>query len=79
MRFAEWIIREKLTFQAAAKLIGVANGTAARRYTVGAIPGREVMTRIYLATRGEVTPNDFYGIPQNDEPRRIRPRLARMR
>jgi hypothetical protein len=64
MRFSEWISREKLSFRAAAERIGVANGTAARRYTIGGIPSRETMARIYLATCGEVTPNDFYELPE---------------
>ncbi len=34
------------------------------RYCLGSrIPRPEVMRKIYVATRGLVTPNDFYGLP----------------
>jgi hypothetical protein len=64
MTFEEWIKREGLTYAAAADRIGAASATVARRYAKGLqIPNRDFMKRIYGATNGAVTANDFYGHP----------------
>lgn len=65
MRFGDWIIKEGLTLGAAAKIIGVSNATVVRRYAVlGRTPTPEIMERIFHATKGAVTPNDFYDFSQ---------------
>lgn len=63
MTFDEWINAEELTYEAAAKRIGVANASVARRYAKGIqIPEKKIMERIWRATAGKVTANDFYGL-----------------
>lgn len=44
-----------------AQEIGVRRG-AIWRYGQGRIPSPEIMVRIYYATNGAVTPNDFYDL-----------------
>lgn len=40
------------------------NSVCVNRYCLGTrIPRPEVMRKIYVATNGAVTPNDFYGLP----------------
>lgn len=47
-----------------ASLIGVEQSTV-NRLKRGSMPTREVMARIFEATGGEVTGNDFYGLSQD--------------
>lgn len=64
MLWADWVRQRGLTWEAAARLIAVSNSTVAYRYTKGSVPRPPIMGRIYLATDGEVTPNDFYRLPK---------------
>lgn len=63
MRFVDWMKTSGWTWDRAAREIGLANGTAARRLAHGTTPKPATMARIYLATGGQVTPNDFYDLP----------------
>lgn len=63
MRWGDWVNNRELTWAQAAQRIGAANSMVAWRLANGAIPRRAIMARIYLATRGQVTPNDFYDLP----------------
>jgi hypothetical protein len=63
MRFAEWVKTEGWSWAAAAREIGAANATAARRLAHGTLPKPVQISRIYLRSGGQVTPNDFYDLP----------------
>lgn len=67
MRWGDWVKARGLSWEAAARLIDAPNATAAHRYAHGAIPRRGVMVKIYLATGGQVAPNDFYDLPSVPE------------
>lgn len=74
MRLAEYLRRERLTHDAFAKAIGVANPTVVRRYAVcGRVPAPPVMVRIVKATKGRVRPDDFFGLPPARRRRRSPP------
>lgn len=63
MTLNEWIRARSLSFATAARMLGLCNSRAVWRYAKGgAIPRPALMTMIYRATAGEVTPNDFYGL-----------------
>ncbi|MBR9970828.1 XRE family transcriptional regulator [Magnetospirillum sulfuroxidans] len=63
MTFDEWTKSEGLTWERTAALIGAANASVARKYSLGTIPRPTTMRRIYAVSGGKVTPNDFYGLP----------------
>lgn len=64
MRLDAWIRAERLTLAGAAARIGLTTPEVVRRYRAGlAIPRPAIMRRIYVATGGEVQPNDFYNLP----------------
>jgi len=63
MTYAEWVKSERLTWEQVAGLIGAANASVARKYSLGVIPRRTTMQRIYVVSGGRVTPNDFYALP----------------
>lgn len=60
MKLHDWLEQKEIT----AYRFAVDNGirhTYMSKIKKGMIPGRELMEKIYRATNGEVTPNDFYG------------------
>jgi hypothetical protein len=58
---AIWLRMKSLTFEAAARLFGVANGSVVYRYAYrGRIPRPDVMARIMAATAGQIGPAHFY-------------------
>lgn len=63
MRYADWIKTQGWTWSTAAREIGVSNATAARRLAHGTLPSPPLMARIYVASGGQVTPNDWYRLP----------------
>ncbi|CAA2142812.1 hypothetical protein [Hyphomicrobium sp. ghe19] len=63
MKLGAWIKKEKLTLAAFGDRIG-RHVSAVQRYAAGRIPNRETMVDIYVDTRGEVMPNDFYDLPE---------------
>ena len=63
MRLDDWLEREGLKPAQFATRIG-RTAEAVRRYAAGErIPDRETMPLIVAETGGEVTPNDFFGMP----------------
>jgi hypothetical protein len=65
MRLIDWIAAENLSYDAAARRLGLPNGTACRRYAHQVtIPRPPTMMQIYVVTKGRVTPNDFYEFPK---------------
>lgn len=63
MTFDAWTKTKGLTWEQVAELIGAANASVARKYSLGTIPRRRTMWRIYEVSGGLVTPNDFFGLP----------------
>jgi hypothetical protein len=65
MRLLDWMTAENLSYAAAARRLGFANGTDCWRYANGqTIPRPPTMMQIYVVTKGRVTPNDFYEFPK---------------
>ncbi|TXH32081.1 MAG: XRE family transcriptional regulator [Rhodospirillaceae bacterium] len=67
MKLATYLENEKLTDAAFARLIGVER-QAVGRYKLGErFPEKPILLKIYEATGGQVTANDFAGIPSASE------------
>lgn len=65
MRLIDWITAENLSYGAAARRLGLPNSTVCWRYANNRlIPRAPTMIRIYVVTKGRVTPNDFYEFPK---------------
>jgi len=62
MRLQEYLTEKRETASSFAQRIGVSR-VAVTRYCSGRVPERATMEKIIKATDGEVTPNDFYGLP----------------
>jgi len=61
MTLKEWLAKQGMSNPEFGEQIGTSAETV-RRYAVGIrIPEREAMQRIFEATDGEVTANDFHG------------------
>lgn len=56
----------RLTKQEMARLLNISPMTFGR-YERGSLPQRDVMQRIIELTRGTVTPNDWFEIPDGDD------------
>lgn len=69
MTLKDWLAAKRMS---AARFAGIIERSpeAVRRYVTGErIPDRDTMPLIVTATRGKVTPNDFFGVnarPQKD-------------
>lgn len=63
MTLREYLADNGLTETDFAELIGVDQSTVHRLRTKGQVPSKPVMERIFDATKGEVTANDFFGLP----------------
>lgn len=57
-----WRERHNLTLEQAGERFGV-SGPALGRYEKGRLPERKVMDKIITETKGEVTANDWFDIP----------------
>lgn len=68
MKFGDWVKAQGWTWTHAAREIGAANGTAARRLAFGTVPRGALMVRIYRRSGGQVAPNDFYDLPEAEAP-----------
>lgn len=68
MDLAAYLAQTGKTYQGFAREIGIENAGTVRRYCLPAdhpdrrIPNEDIMPRIYRATGGKVTPNDFYNL-----------------
>lgn len=63
MKLDEFLKRQGVTQKSFAEQIGERQSRV-NKYCLGTrIPRPETMRKIYVATRGMVTPNDFYGLP----------------
>ena len=63
MQLREWRIKEGLTLSELADRIGSVVSTVVRYEKGTRLPERDTMKSIYIVTRGEVRPDDFYGVP----------------
>lgn len=63
MKLKAWCEAHRINFSELSRRIGAKSPETARRYAEGRVPGATTMSRIYLATAGAVTPNDFYDLP----------------
>lgn len=67
MTLRDWLDRENIRTPQFAAHIG-RTSEAVRRYVSGdRIPDKETMPLIVDATKGEVTPNDFFGVRPADQ------------
>jgi len=65
MRLKAYLVRNKISVEAFTRTIGLAHRSTVYRYLRGEkIPGPAIMAAIYLNTRGEVQPGDFYDLPE---------------
>lgn len=63
MTLDQYIAANGMTNAAFAELIEVDQSTVYRmRQPNGQVPSRDIMVRIFAATGGKVTPNDFFGV-----------------
>lgn len=60
MKLAEWLAREGVKRKEFAEMIGVTPSYVTAICADTLWPGRETAQRIEVATKGEVTPSDFY-------------------
>jgi len=70
MRLAEWRIEQGLTQSELAARLGCDQSyiSLIERSTDPQTPRRHWMLKIYRLTRGAVTPNDFYDLPDLNQP-----------
>ncbi|HAI38142.1 MAG TPA: hypothetical protein DCM40_08475 [Maribacter sp.] len=62
MNFNEYLVAYRWSVKRFSKETGVNEATVTKWKYQGAIPRKKEMLLIYNFTKGEVTPNDFYGI-----------------
>jgi predicted transcriptional regulator len=62
MKLKSWLEMRHMNLSNFAKIIGVSRSQVHKYIYCGAIPKSEAMVKIFKATKGEVTPNDFYGV-----------------
>lgn len=70
MRLAEWRKQESYNQQQLADALGVSQPTISyiERCNDPQMPQPDLMRRIFVLTRGAVTPNDFYDLPPIGQP-----------
>ncbi len=64
MKLAAYLKGRKITQEAFAELLGVSQGDVSRYAAGTRMPRPGIMAKITAATHGEVTPNDFFDIPE---------------
>ena len=62
MTLSDYLATNDMTASALAERLGVSVSTITRAAKGEIIPQRELMNRIFEATEGKVTPNDFFGL-----------------
>lgn len=71
MRLSEFLENNDISVAEFARLIGVKSRATVYRYAEGLrIPDEVVMPKIFSATNGKVTANDFYNLPPTKKPKR---------
>lgn len=64
MKFADYLKKENITQEDAAKSLETTQGSISRWVKGDFIPNKETMQKIVAFTNGEVQPNDFYEVEQ---------------
>lgn len=64
MQLADYLAKQNISRSDFADAIGVKEPSVSRYITGKNIPERDVMRKIVSVTAGNVTANDFYGVPQ---------------
>lgn len=67
MKLSDYLKVNGMTDAAFAEIIGVDRSSVTRMRARGQIPSAPVMQEIAAKTNGEVTANDFFGIPSPSE------------
>lgn len=62
MKLADYLKTNKVSATTLADELGVSVSTITRAANGDIIPSRELMSKLFEATAGKVTPNDFFGI-----------------
>lgn len=62
MKLGEWLRSRGLSQQAFADAADISQGAVAKFVLGRAMPNRQSMRKIFDATEGQVTPNDFHDI-----------------
>ena len=70
MRLADYLLDEKLTMTAFAKLIGAEPMTVHRYVKAGRVPRPKIMRRIITVTGGKVRADDFFALAPKRASRR---------
>ena len=63
MRLSDYLKAEGMTLAQFGSQIGISASTVHRYATGLRVPKPEVMSRVFAATDGRVTPNDFFDLP----------------
>lgn len=63
MRLQDYLTKTGMTQTAFADLLGVKQATISRYLSGARKPEPDLMVRIFEATRGSVSPNDFFDVP----------------
>ncbi len=66
MQLSEYLTVEGVTQAAFARAINESPVSVGRYVNGARIPEEEVMRKIFSATAGQVTANDFYGLPEKN-------------
>ncbi|WP_341755584.1 hypothetical protein [Candidatus Tisiphia endosymbiont of Ptychoptera albimana] len=61
MKLSTWMSVNKINTTTAARLFEITHTHIYRYLYEAAIPREKIMLKIFITTRGAVTPNDFYG------------------
>lgn len=67
MKLAEYLANKDITHADFGKLIRISQAAVTRYAQGDRFPKKEILERIYAATKGAVTPNDFF-LFENDAP-----------
>jgi len=62
MKLADYLFERNISTAEFALKINATQAAVSRYATGKRIPGPDIMSRIFAATSGAVSPNDFYGI-----------------
>lgn len=64
-KLEKYLDENGLTKAGFAKALGVSPVTVGRYISGERLPEQEIMAAIFEITKGEITPNDFYGVSNN--------------
>lgn len=68
MKLGAYLKRHGISFADFATRIGVSNASVVSRFVAGRVPqDKDVMAAIVRETSGEVTPNDWYSLDEEDD------------